>query len=326
MQAGAGVGEIAMIFVTERNKGGRFGHRVMNIMTPLIVSKLFKANYIHTTASVFDDYFVFEKTSLSEVGQARIHVIDTPCWPGLSYEEARNLFDPILRARVGDADHLLVIDDCCRIHLPHAYEWFAKGLIAENVYEDVVSVLREGYRKAGTGAGGKGSEAPGAIRIAVHIRRGDLFLYKSEDPFHIRYLYPISYYRAVVEALRAAFARFECRFHLYSEARESEDIVAEFGGQENEGIALHIGQPFSDDFHGMIGADVFVMANSAMSMIIAYLSRGMKVYLPNYVCRVLPPDQFFAADKDGTINDESLRALRSRMEAGGGEPPVSLIR
>ena len=73
--------------------------------------------------------------------------------------------------------------------------------------------------------------------------------------------------------------------------------------------SLDAGESFDEDFINMTKADLFVMSSRAMAMTIGYLSKGIKIYLPNYVCRMLPPDQYVKTDATGAFDISRMKSL-----------------
>ena len=138
-------------------------------------------------------------------------------------------------------------------------------------YRLVMPVLRKRYTGVGMPPPG-GSAGPDEVSVAVHVRRGDVdgwqdpARYTSND----RVLRVI---RTIVHLLGGHGLR--PRLTVYSEG-----MPEDFREFADCGCALHISEDALAAFHGLVCADVLVMAKSSFSYAAALLSDGMKVYEP----------------------------------------------
>lgn len=131
----------------------------------------------------------------------------------------------------------------------------------------------------------------GKLRVAVHIRRGDIMATEQggggkEVQGHYGFRYTsnddtLAYMRWVEKDLLTDQSKKvgpeDIVFHLYSEgvAQDFDSITQAFG---QDRVFLHLDDYLPMAFHDMVSADVLIMAKSAVSQAVALLSRGTVYY------------------------------------------------
>jgi hypothetical protein len=117
---------------------------------------------------------------------------------------------------------------------------------------------------------GRGDE----IRIAVHVRRGDLKDLKIANPtgYNRRWL-DIAYYKRIIRTILAELGDTAFSIHVFSDGTPDDvrPLTAEFA------CVPHLEESAELAFHQMVSADILVPAMSSFSLVAGKLSRGIKV-------------------------------------------------
>jgi hypothetical protein len=145
--------------------------------------------------------------------------------------------------------------------------------------------------------------APGAINVAIHVRRGDVregfFRYMPDAPI----LHTIAQLRAAFDSLGLAAA-----LNVYSEG-----AVDNFQPYSEAGCLLHLSTDTFETFHNMVSADVLVPAPSAFSWTAALLSDAI-VLAPDLSWGIR--DLWLTRSPDGAFDQARLvDMLAAKLEA-----------
>lgn len=121
-----------------------------------------------------------------------------------------------------------------------------------------------------------------AVRVAVHIRRGDVGISSFGHSSISRYTnntQVLASMQLVERDIRANNKSQDAIFHIYSEGKPEAfaDLVRAYG---NARVFLHLGGDIKVSFHDMVSADVLIMAKSSFSYAAALLSEGIIYYQP----------------------------------------------
>ena len=111
------------------------------------------------------------------------------------------------------------------------------------------------------------------LRVAVHLRRGDVSLQAYEARFT-----PNSYYTTVMQAIQSVYRFAPIHFMLLSEGEPAhfQDIVSAVPGS----VTLNLNGHALLAFHAMVDADVLVTAVSSLSYSAGLLSSGLVLAQP----------------------------------------------
>lgn len=161
----------------------------------------------------------------------------------------------------------------------------------------------------------------GAVRIAAHIRRGDVSLARYAGRYTENDVY-VTAFRRIRDLLSPL--GLAPRFEVYSQGTVED--FAEFAEFDAE---LRIDTPLFEDVDRMATADVLLVAKSALSYVAAIYSTGVKLFQPFWV-EPLPgwiaygPDVEFDAEAflrifEANAAERAIRALL-RMPAGAASP------
>jgi hypothetical protein len=130
---------------------------------------------------------------------------------------------------------------------------------------------------------------PGAINVAIHVRRGDVgvdhFRHMADGPI----LNAVAQLRATFESIGRA-----ATFNAFSEG-----VPDQFRPYSEAGCRLHLGTDTFETLHNLVAADVLVAAPSAFSWVAALLSEGI-VLSPSLDWGVR--DGWLARAADGTFD------------------------
>jgi len=166
---------------------------------------------------------------------------------------------------------LLVVSHC---------HWYADA--CPDSYSLIQTRLRQKYERMS----GPVRRAADRLRVAVHIRRGDI------GEFDAPRFTPNSVVAWQIEQVSRALAGFPHEIHVYSEGAEEE-----FWPIQDLAV-LHLNGDVFEDLHSLITADVFIMAKSSFSYTAALLSRGIRIYYPFWHA---PQQQWIVTDDEGSI-------------------------
>lgn len=159
-------------------------------------------------------------------------------------------------------------------------------------FEAVAPRLREKFRLA--------PRAPSdEMRVAVHIRRGDVTAAKNASRFT-----PDAH---ILETLRCVGALARRTGRRFAVDVYSEGDPADFAPFANAGCGLHIDADPMWTMRRLAEADVLVMSKSSFAYVAAILNRGLKIYEPTFN----PPMSRWVRKRRGGGFD--VRAAQARL-------------
>jgi hypothetical protein len=203
-------------------------------------------------------------------------------------------------------------DEPLLVYVHHAHDFTDHWV---DSYRLIVPLLRRRY-SGFSGHPRKLSGRPNDVEVAVHVRRGDVTL--EQNP--ARYTHNC-YILRVIRTIARLVADYGLRpkLVLYSEGRSDS-----FRGFADCGCTFHLSEDAQAAFHGLVSADVLVMAKSSFSYTAALLSNGVKMYGPFWH----PPlAEWVSLDHERTFDEVRfisllLNHLRRRETGAGSEAPV----
>jgi len=148
-----------------------------------------------------------------------------------------------------------------------------------------------------------GHYTPGAVNVALHLRRGNDLAHKMH--LMSRSDETAALLQTLVGALREKGGNVVLR--VFSQGTEDD-----FRELRQFGVEFHLNEELLSTFHSLVLADVLVMAKSCLSYSAALLSKGLKIYGPTGH-RPLPG--WLVLGKDGRLD---RRSLTRRLETSGG--------
>lgn len=231
------------------------------------------------------------------------HTIEGPYWCGIPFEELVSQFAG-LSVQFQNEDHLVILTNSFRVHLFQTYQWYIQGQLKTNVYERVIRFLRGNFQSRNIPP----AHEQNSIRIAVHIRRGDLAKPKRHrTPSSQHYAHPVQYYDAILGQLRNLLHDHNLNIHVYTENVNADDVV-EYCNNTSD-VVLHQGgkNEFAEHFCEMVYSDILVISNSSMSQVAGYLCEGVKIYHPNDQYHSLPEDEFI------TVHDLAQKSITEKI-------------
>ena len=145
---------------------------------------------------------------------------------------------------------------------------------------------------------------PGAVNVAVHLRRGSDLAHKmhlmsrSDDAAALL--------QTIVDALHDVGGRSVIR--VFSQGAEED-----FRELRQFGVEFHLNEDLFSTFHSLVLADVLVMAKSSFSYAAALLSRGLIIYKPMHHA---PLPNWLTSGADASLDRSSLvRRLRAYLDS-----------
>ena len=301
------------VFLTVRpTTGGNHGHQLKDFIGGMTIARLFGFTYAHS----YHHYLAF--TGIGD-GEARVEDLPTdidyisPYLPesysGADLETAQKAFG-FLHDRYADRDALLAIERSFRIFPHQTVEWASEGRIDRDVMDETLSDLSVKYRARNRLA--EPEIGDNRARVAVHINGGidhnpDRFPDHYESPAEVRYLFPMSYYEAIITQLREHYDG-NVRFDIYTESLNSESVTEAFGSATD--TTVHLGPNRGEGnmaaiqsiFAAFVDADVLVSCNSSFSAAACYFRHNkLTIYHPHRHLRALPSPWFVASSEDGAV-------------------------
>jgi hypothetical protein len=183
----------------------------------------------------------------------------------------------------------------------------------------------------------KKETASKVLRIALHVRRGELMFVNSERLIDNRYYVDIA--RNLASALATAQVPFELELH--SEMLQKDSVVSPddpaFKGRLGEPLNLHpeqnpfgefdvfpelkrfINEPTMTSIERLATADILVMSKSSFSYLAAILNvDGIVLYHPFWH---YPPDSWLVTKPSGEFDAERFLGQMQRLRKGSNEMP-----
>lgn len=313
------------MYVTIKNtSGGHHGHQLKDLIGGLTIAKVFNLTYLHRPYPYLDFFSLGRGervvTSWKSVFKFRRRVIVCgPKWSGFDdYQKAVDFFSPFLTQRKNSRT-IIILKEAIRIFPFQAISWFKKGLIKRNVFEEITREISEKFEN--DHQGDPSYFNPKFINIALHISRGcdydrEKFPQLFKSSFRVRHMFPIDYFMNICRHLRFALKGKRLKFHIYTEALNSEEIVSSFQGFSD--TILHIGGnrgtknqlEIQSIFLHFVKSDILVTCNSSFSTVCAYF-RNQKptIYHPHQHLRHLPETNFFQTDQAGNFDAARMGKL-----------------
>ncbi len=144
------------------------------------------------------------------------------------------------------------------------------------------------------------------IRVALHVRRGDVSCMENKKRFTSLEEVKQSII-ALVQTLKACDANFSIELHSQGNEADFEDLMS-----------IHPMQPYLDSdpletMERLIKADILLMAKSSFSQIAALMSEGIVLYEPYWQKPLL---HWHVRQPDGSIDGKLKDAIDQRVAKG----------
>jgi len=309
-----------MIKLTVKNtSGGLHGHQLKDLLGGMAIAKVFGFNYVHTPYDYLEFFGIgFKENIVSKRDRFLTKKIKVrgPKWDGISYEEAKEIFEPIKQK---NTNCLIVVENALRIHPCQTISWYEQGLISSNVFEEMT--LSTTSKFAQKHKDRNITYDSNVINIAMHINRGQdydpiRFPKHFTDSTNPRYIFPLSYYRNIYNQVVEALNGKPHKLHIYTEQLNSEEIVKEF--QNDSNVEIHIGsnrmekkdELIYDIFYHFVKSDILISCNSSFSSMPVYFRHNKPmVYHPHKHLYDLKGDNHFATDIEGNIDNDRLQRI-----------------
>lgn len=309
-----------MIKLTVKNtSGGLHGHQLKDLLGGITIAKVFGFNYVHTPYDYLEFFGVgYKENQVSKKDRFLTKKVKVrgPKWDGLSFEEAKELFEPIKQK---NRNCLIVIENALRIHPCQTISWYERGLIDANICEEMILSMSSKFAQKHQGRPTYYDKDK--INIAMHINRGQdydpiRFPKHFTDSANPRYIFPLSYYKNIYNQVVEALNEKPHVLHIYTEKLNSEEIVEEFGSDPN--VKLHIGanrmdkqhELIYDIFYHFVKSDILISCNSSFSAMPAYFRHNKPtIYHPHKHLFDLRAKNYFATDIEGNIDKVTLKQI-----------------
>ncbi|OAV43689.1 hypothetical protein [Lewinella sp. 4G2] len=309
-----------MHYTIRHNSGGFHGHQLKDHFGARAIAKLYGLEYRHTPYPYLEFFGIGEGETPLPFFQRKLGIgakpVAGPYWDGFTdYDTFRATFDPILQPAEGSG--FIRLEKACRLHPHQTIAWQREGLIDRDIFGEIVQETTARYAAK---HGPLPTRQPGdPLRVAMHISRGgdynrEQYPEHFADPYNVRYMFPMEYFLTIYRQIQAAAGGRAVELNIYTEERNSEDIVEAFTGLE--GVTLYLGcnrrQPDEAEIEGIfkafVAADVLVSCNSSFSTE-AIFFRGDRpsIYHPHRHLNDLPDWPYLATDASGEFDVDELR-------------------
>ena len=311
-----------MDFTIEFNLGNH-GHQLKDALGGLTIGRLFNLNYVHTPYDYLDyfgvgyNYQVLQKADRN-LNYKNIVYVEGPLWSGIdNHEELIKYFKEALPKT--DTDTLVIFANGLRIHPFQAIPWYREGRIKQNIFKEIQHEVSRNFNELHSL---KINNFKSPIEVAVHINRGtdydrEKFPHHFSSPFAVRYMFDMDYYENIILHIENAFGAGNVIFNIYTENKNSEDILDRFQNRKYTRVLLGSNRDEKNHdqihsiFRSFVEADILVCSNSSFSVMCAYFREGRKtIYHPHRHLRYLPEPNYIKTEDDGSLNIELLLSAR----------------
>lgn len=252
-----------MLFITYlQTSGGRSGHKLGEIFTTFIFSKLLDINVLYNTD--WNKQLILSEKSLKKYsynfkgkfdGIVKIDYIKK--WDCLTWEDFNTIKQKI--SNLDRTKNILVeLSNVCKIYPHIVYDWRLKKYIQEDLYNlKILPTLRNIYF----------DDHKDDIKdcISIHIRCGDMYqrLLKAGFTFE--------YYKNLIDTLNS---HCQTKINVYCENKNYQDV---YKLKDCKNTEVYIGGPnkFTDHFNCMVNSKVLILSPSSMAAFAGYLCKGL---------------------------------------------------
>lgn len=298
-----------MIYITvDQHTGGRAGHKLKDIVSAYILAKLYNWNlcrhrsWNHYVLKPFgiELNLPIVQDLVKNIDDIHTHIFRPPelSWGGMTLNQVEELYELAINLEKKHKNIIIILSNVARIHLDQVDNWHQDGRIKFNVYSEVVKDLKNRFQLVDL------NRLPdkhldinqSSVKVAVHIRRGDLGHVLQNQDFN-----SVKYYKSLISNLRAILP-VKLDINIYSERKNAEDIK-ELAG---ENVKIHLGRSFENDFKDMLTAHILIPASSGMSSWAIYLCHGLVLCPPvgiKHFRHINKLDKVISVNKAGEILD-----------------------
>ena len=146
--------------------------------------------------------------------------------------------------------------------------WFQRVIVALPHAHDYADRSQEDYQWYRANKSPTRSQGP--LRIAIHVRRGDVTPTHHAD----RYT-PDAKILATLDLVLSHMGGQTPEIHVYSQGR-----AEDFAAFSERGCVLHLDEDALTDLAGLASADILIIGKSSFSYVAALLSQGLVIYEP----------------------------------------------
>ena len=272
------------------------GAQALGIVSAMLWAKGVGARYLHTPFSRMDHAVGGTREDWARRWETFLNLghSETPAPPDarlVSLEEF--LRDPAAGTRPG------------AVVAARAFHW--RKFQTAGALRTLRSPLRAKYRAARKSRIPLHRGPPGALTVAIHVRRGDITLEHPRRRQFYTHDEPILNAIRSVRAIAVALDR-PVRINLYSEGPP--EMFAAFAAA---GCELHLDGDAFEAFHNLVRADILVQAKSSFSYIAGLISTGLVLHEP-YVGSTgktfyRPAPGWIVRDAAGAFDTQAVHAL-----------------
>jgi len=294
-----------MLYVTVLPNGGRFAHRLFDIISGWIFKylieieckwcyndRLFKNNIIDLIDIKYDS------PSITELGEyVGINLSSRP-FKERKYEEILEKINSVKKLIQDNPDKNILVTfvDSFRIYPYQIDNWFQQKKISVDAFSMLKQELITRYNIAKPIQ--QTSFKEGKLRVSVHIRRGDRHYKYLHDPTYKKYSH-IGFYDNLIKNINANFENVD--IHVFTEPINSKDV---YKLSDRPNVTVFTERSVEEDFNELINCDILCMAISGLSIFASYMTKALVIYNDStyYFDHKQFPNNFVQVNENGEFD------------------------
>lgn len=283
-----------MKYITYKQKQGRSGHKLKDLMTTFIFSYFLdeltvcsNETWSNSILKNIDKFGVYKE--LENLGKNKI-IIElkdlNKRYNGINFETFNNYINEIKKYN----NEIIVLKSPLRVHLYQLHNWYVEGLIKIDYFSlKLIPLLRKIYYF------NKNEGEPQNV-FSIHIRRGDI------SNKMIKQGWDIEFYKNIINSINETS---NLKINIYSELENSDDLL-ELKDMKNVNLMLGDASNLEDDIWNMVHSKYFLVSNSSLATWIAYLNKNIIFYpkglnIKHFKHKIYPSNMYELKDLENTL-------------------------
>lgn len=274
-----------MYATIRHNSGGYHGHQIKDHLGGITIMHLLGMKYLHTPYTYLEEFGFGDDVPRMRwwrryLGFRRAVRIKGPLWDGFS--DFRD-FQKTIASGIGHTDDktLYILEKAVRVHPFQTIPWFKEGLIGSDIFTAISRSTSAAYRRRHSIPDWDMPGNAHPVDVAIHISRGvdydpNRFPEHFDNSRNVRYMFLLCYFDRVMSQIEEAVGGGYVRFHVYTEALHSGEIVDHFSSRSNVEVNVGNNRREKNDqlihriFRHFVTADILVTCNSSFSTVATY--------------------------------------------------------
>lgn len=281
------------------NPGAGIGHQVANWIAGLWFARQFHLRFAHIpfTGGTWEQFLGFgaAETTATELRARGYSIVRLP------------LFDEDKPAEVLNISRMIK-------------SYAGKGVIflleQDQFHRDQFGVRDELSQKFWSAHDSECHAPPAPLRLAVHVRRGDIVVASDKSNANLAMRFQDNaYFLKVVREVLNNLGGMPLLIQVFSQGQR-EDFLDFLELPE---VVLCLDQSPQESFLAMASADILITSRSSFSYKPALLSRGVKISPSDFWHGYPKTDDWIVADNDGSVSTDAMKAALENILKRGTE-------